>query len=236
MTDREIKLVMGALLHDIGKVVFRAGDGRQHSISGYEFLKDDLHLCDTQLLDCVRYHHGNLLKTARIQNDALAYIVYIADNIAAATDRRVNNSDEKGYDVKVPLESIFNILNGNHLKAHYSAAPLLDDGNINMPTEEETVFEKSFYNELINEIKNSLQDLENWKIEYVNSLLSTMEAYLSYIPSSTALHELADISLNPDDPLEYNKVYKKLSIIYNKMKNPSCGDFENFNDFVLERV
>lgn len=195
MTDREIKLVMGALLHDIGKVVFRAGDGRQHSISGYEFLKDDLHLSDTQLLDCVRYHHGNLLKTAKIQNDALAYIVYIADNIAAATDRRVNDSDEKGYDVKVPLESIFNILNGNHLKAHYSAAPLLDDGNTNMPTEEETVFEKSFYNELINEIKNSLQDLENWKIEYVNSLLSTMEAYLSYIPSSTALHELADISL-----------------------------------------
>ena len=44
--------------------------------------------------------------------------------------------------------------------------------------------------------------------------------------------ELADISLNPDDPLEYNKVYKKLSIIYNKMKNPSCGDFENFNDFL----
>ena len=195
MTDREIKLVMGALLHDIGKVAFRAGDGRQHSISGYEFLKDDLRLSDTELLDCVRYHHGNFLKMARIQNDALAYIVYISDNIAAATDRRLNDTDEKGYDAKVPLESIFNILNGNHGKTHYSAAPLLDDAEINMPTEENIVFDKSFYNELINQIKDTLKDLGNWKIEYVNSLLSTMEAYLSYIPSSTALHELADISL-----------------------------------------
>ena len=75
MTDREIKLVMGALLHDIGKVAFRAGDGRQHSMSGYEFLKEDLHLSDTELLDCVRYHHGNLLEKAKIQNDAIRYAV-----------------------------------------------------------------------------------------------------------------------------------------------------------------
>jgi len=216
MTDREIKLVMGALLHDIGKVAFRAGDGRQHSMSGYEFLKDNLHLNDTELLDCVRYHHGNLLKTAEIRNNALAYVVYIADNIAAASDRRLNDTDEKGYDAKAPLESIFNILNGNHADAHYSAAPLLDNGGINMPTTEEKIFEQSFYNELINQIKDTLQDLKNWKIEYVNSLLSTMEAYLSYVPSSTALHELADISLY--DHLKMTAAYASCIEQYLKME------------------
>lgn len=46
--------------------------------------------------------------------------------------------------------------------------------------------------------------------------------------------ELADIALNPQEPLEYNKVYKKLSIIYNKMRNISCKPFESFDDFLTK--
>ena len=41
ITDRQIKLVIGSLLHDIGKVVYRSGDGRNHSQSGYEYLKTE---------------------------------------------------------------------------------------------------------------------------------------------------------------------------------------------------
>ena len=41
MTDEKIKLIIGSLLHDIGKVVYREGDDRRnHSISGYDFLKE----------------------------------------------------------------------------------------------------------------------------------------------------------------------------------------------------
>ena len=39
ITDRQIELIVGALLHDIGKVVYRSGDGRDHSVSGYEYLR-----------------------------------------------------------------------------------------------------------------------------------------------------------------------------------------------------
>ena len=39
ITDDQIKLMIGSLLHDIGKVVYRSGDGRNHSQSGYEYLK-----------------------------------------------------------------------------------------------------------------------------------------------------------------------------------------------------
>ena len=43
MTDKEVKLVLGGLLHDIGKVIYRQGDDRRkHSQSGYEFLKEDV--------------------------------------------------------------------------------------------------------------------------------------------------------------------------------------------------
>lgn len=41
MTDHETKIIIGSLLHDIGKVVYRKGmDGRKHSQSGYEYLKN----------------------------------------------------------------------------------------------------------------------------------------------------------------------------------------------------
>ena len=87
MDDRQIKLVIGSLLHDIGKVVYRTGDGRNHSQSGYDFLTEQHLDFDKDILDCVRYHHGIHLKNARIEKDSLAYITYFADNIAAEIGR-----------------------------------------------------------------------------------------------------------------------------------------------------
>ena len=49
LTDRQIKLVVGSLLHDIGKVVYRSGDGRNHSTSGYDFLKNEAKIEDAEL-------------------------------------------------------------------------------------------------------------------------------------------------------------------------------------------
>lgn len=38
MTDEQIKIVIGALLHDVGKVIYRQGnDRRNHSQSGYDY-------------------------------------------------------------------------------------------------------------------------------------------------------------------------------------------------------
>ena len=88
LKDRQIKLVVGSLLHDIGKVVYRSGDGRNHSASGYDFLKNQAKIEDTEILNCVRYHHGKYLSSADIVPDDLAYITYYADNVAAFTDRR----------------------------------------------------------------------------------------------------------------------------------------------------
>lgn len=62
-------------------------------------------------MDCVKYHHALLLKSANLEDDNLAYITYIADNIAAFADRREKeNVDDKGFEIAGPLQSIFNIL------------------------------------------------------------------------------------------------------------------------------
>lgn len=228
MTDKELKLITGALLHDIGKVIYRGGDGRKHSISGYEFLKEEALIADREVLDAVRYHHGEALAKANINDNSLAYIVYIADNIAAASDRREADNEEKGFRQEIPLESIFNILNGNKKKFHYYPKVLDDTEGINMPVDEEISFDKYFYQSVRAEILNTLKGVENWQEEYINSLLSTMEAYLTYIPSSTAVHELADISLY--DHVKLTAAYS--SCIYQYMEEKGNYNYKKalFND------
>lgn len=197
MTDREVKLVLGGLLHDIGKVIYRQGDDRRkHSQSGYDFLKDEVRSqeCDTEILDCVRYHHADALKNAKLENDSLAYIVYIADNIASAADRRHNDSADVGFEVSMPLESVFNILNGNKDRKYYEPKTLDPQDGINYPISEKRKFDQSFYTKIKVTMTDNLRGLE-WTQEYTNSLLEVLEANLSYVPSSTAKNEMADISL-----------------------------------------
>ena len=71
MTEENVKLAIGALLHDIGKLLYRYNDGRNHSRSGYEYLKDVVHIEDREILEQVLYHHASLLKNARIENTEL---------------------------------------------------------------------------------------------------------------------------------------------------------------------
>lgn len=49
--------------------------------------------------------------------------------------------------------------------------------------------------------------------------------------------EFADITLDQSDDsvdeLTFEKVWKMLTVIYNKMINPTCGKFKNFDDFLM---
>ena len=194
ITDDQIKLMIGSLLHDIGKVVYRSGDGRNHSQSGYEYLKNEAHISDDEILNCVRYHHGMYLKNASLAEDDKAYVVYYADNVAAFSDRREAEAGEGGFDKAMPLESIFNILNGNHGQSHYAMQVLNPKNGINYPTEDEISMDEHFYQSVIQNITDNLQGI-TLDEEYINSLLAVLEANLTYIPSSTSKRELADISL-----------------------------------------
>lgn len=194
MTDHEIELVVGGLLHDIGKVIYRKGnDRRKHSQSGYDYLKE-IGINDQLVLDCVRYHHGDALRSAKLDDQSSAYIVYIADNIASAADRRENDRSDYGFEMSTPLRPVFNILNGNDGKFYYSSEILNTECEINYPTKEKKVFSESLYARIMTNITDNLKGLELTEA-YVNSLLEVMEANLSYVPSSTVKGELADVSL-----------------------------------------
>lgn len=196
MNDRKAKLIVGSLLHDIGKVIYRqGGDGRNHSISGWDYLKEEAGVTDPEVLDCVRYHHAALLRNAKLAEAHIAYIVYLADNIAAFTDRREREeTDERGFELSVPLQSVFNILNGNHQEWYYRPGDMDPESGINYPTEEKVKFSQEFYQKIRQRMTENLKGID-WCEEYVNSLLSVMEANLTFVPSSTAKAELTDISL-----------------------------------------
>lgn len=223
MNDKQIKLIIGSILHDIGKIVYRSGDGRNHSLSGYEFLKECKNDFDKEILDCVRYHHGINLKNADISADSIAYITYFADNVAAAADRRENGSGEDGFDKSMPLSSIFNILNGNNDSKHYSRQVLDPAGEINYPTDDSAVMDKAFYDGVIRNIKNNLMGIEV-SHDYINSLLSLMEANLSYIPSSTSKRELSDISL-----YDHVKITTAVSeCIYHYFRDKNINNYKEY--------
>ena len=194
LTDRQIKLIVGSLLHDIGKIVYRSGDGRNHSTSGAEYLKNDANITDSEILHCVKYHHGKYLAGADLKENDLCYITYFADNIAAFADRREADLQEAGFDKRIPLDSVFNILNGNQGNSHYAMQRLNPAMGINYPTEEPVEMEEHFYRTVVQDITDNLRGI-SLEEEYVNSLLTVLEANLTYIPSSTSRKELSDISL-----------------------------------------
>lgn len=184
MDDRTI-LCFGALLHDIGKVVYRGSSGKgTHSALGAQFVTDEVSplnsaFCSSEglkVIEQIRYHHAReMARVSSLEADSLAYITYFADNISAGMDRK-NEGDEAekaSFDKSVDLRKIFNILGGRH---------------------DDNVIAHDDYNVIRETIKSQLAQTDIAPQE-VDSLLHVLEATTSTVPSSTNMSELVDVSL-----------------------------------------
>lgn len=199
MKEKEI-LIKGALLHDIGKVCYRAMNKRiNHSKLGGDFLEQYLKSNEEteRLLNCVRYHHKDYLQKAKLDKNDLAYIVYEADNIASGMDRRENEGEEKGFDPKLNLDSIFSVFYSDKKIQVANKYPLIyKDINkaFNYPQKDISLATNSNYEALLNKIKSHfiMKDINQISI---NQLLQIIEEGFSYVPSSTNRAEVCDISL-----------------------------------------
>ena len=197
-------LVKGALLHDIGKVVYRANQGNDaHSKRGAAFIEpyfSDMGLKQS-ITHCLKYHHGKELSAAQLKNDDYAYIVYEADNIAAAVDRRDLDEGEststQKFDKELPLQSIFRVFGGktSTLPLQYYLRGIDVSNHFNYPESDKTIRAssdkyKALYDVLVQNFQQ--QPIDNMS---VNELLRIYEDTVSYMPSSTATDQANDISL-----------------------------------------
>lgn len=192
MNDKQIKNILAVLLHDIGKVMFSKNSGKNHCESGYDFLKNDAGVTDSEILDTVRYHHYNQLLNAKISDDSLAYIGYIANRITSAYDAK-----EPDTPTDAPLESVFNILNGNNRKMYYKPQLLADESGVNFPQDERRCIDSSYYSTAKTQLLDCLGKIDFSKPDKrdITLLLETLETLFTYVPASSASESSADISL-----------------------------------------
>lgn len=193
MQKQTRQVTYGCLLHDIGKLLYRAGgDSGTHSRQGWAFLRS-LWPEEKEILRCVQLHHAAELRAAAPAEDDLSWIACAADNLSAAADRRETEEGEPGtFRRYMPLASVFTHLNGEH--PDHSIAPYPQDGTLRMPERHAAALSAEPYQAAAEALRRRLAGLPR-EDAWVDSLLCLLESYTSMFPSSTCAGESPDISL-----------------------------------------
>lgn len=221
---RKIELWYGALLHDVGKIIFRCKKdipNGTHSHLGGEYIQKFSDLKGREgIIQSIKYHHFRELKNAQIESNSLAYITYIADNIASGIDRR-DKADfddfSMHFDKSVALQSVFNILNENNQTFTYE---FKTNEFINFPSSKPNAVSSSEYSRILDEM-TSFHSSIKFNETHFNSMLQWTESYWSYIPSSTAINQLVDISL-----FDHSKITCAVaSCIFDYLENENISDY-----------
>ena len=210
IAQEDIGLVLAGLLHDVGKVRYvdsKQAGGVKHSANGYDYLEKLLNNGSNDIsqdikngiLEAAKYHHEEELKFAtdkkEVSVNSWAYIVYMADYVAAALERINKNGKYIDYDFECtkPLEPVFNILNGNNSEKYYNIATLGE--MINYPVDKQGVqpIPQNYYEEvIIRRLDKKLHKIE-LNDSYVDGLLAIFEEVLTYVPAFN--FDKGDISL-----------------------------------------
>lgn len=192
MHQQTLQAVLGGLLHDIGKPVYRCGGQKgSHSDLGAAFL-NSIWENVPEISSCLRYHHAKAIREAKLPKDSPAYLVYLADNLAAAADRREIEGEGNSFDRNLPLAPVFTHLKGEH--PGYAMPLTFQDGKLHRPESGLKSVTPGAYAGIVEKLRSGLTALKPEE-QWVNSLLCLLESCLSFVPSSTFTGESPDISL-----------------------------------------
>jgi len=206
MNISETDIEKAGLLHDIGKVYQRAERvHKNHSFIGQEKMAPYLQGKNDAILRAIANHHRVELEQNDIADNDISYIIYEADNLAASSDRRSLelegvDSAKSTQNVFVPtivLGNVWNIFDnkGTLSESAYPLRGIGEEKRMPYPVEWARIqapAEK--YKRIVREVDRVFRQQSPLDMT-VHELLHLMEATMSYIPSSTNMSEVPDISL-----------------------------------------
>ncbi|MGM0216492.1 type III-A CRISPR-associated protein Cas10/Csm1 [Enterococcus sp. AZ109] len=233
--DEKLELMYGSLLHDIGKIIYRSNSNEfvmdTHSKLGWEYLSHYKEFQRKGIEESVRFHHYKELCRAPISNDSLAYITYVADNIANGLERMEDleegdKSQDEGnhhpFNRTAPLSSIFNIVNSENLGIATGSYSFGMGEIVKYPSETEKSYSRENYAKIKAAMDHDLRTKLKVSTDDFSSLLQWVESLWSYLPSSTNVKQLVDISLH-----DHSKLTCAIaSCIYDYLKEKNIRDFK----------
>ena len=187
MEERLSNLICGALLHDIGKILYRAGEGRgNHAERGADFLRA-LNFPDG-IVNLCRFHHDSELRGSR---SADHLILCESDWLSSAERPEKEEAEERGrWEPYVPLLNPFSKLSLNHSEepsytGAWSFFPVrpLEGEDLPFPSADPKLSGEEEYRKLVESLKGRLESLP----PNPELLLPVLEGSLSFVPSETRL-------------------------------------------------
>jgi CRISPR-associated protein Cas10/Csm1 subtype III-A len=198
MESKKREIIIGALLHDIGKVSYRAGQLQNelsHSVAGLQWF-DNFVSSDKNkhkiIRDAIRYHHrGKMINYGIDYNeDDPVFLISMADHISAKADRRENidNEEHEENPTLTTLTSIYSQIDNKNSEIYsYDGTNIYKDKKtIPYPLTTAKISKDNYYDAL-SMLKDSLKgNLE--EDGYLNSLVNVISILFKYFPSDTRLN------------------------------------------------
>lgn len=185
MNSQTLQVTIGGLLHDVGKLVCRAGQQQVQSEAGYTWLLK--HLTGPEwhaVLNCVRWRHTDA------QEDA-ASIIGAANAIASVASNDAEEGSGNAFDATLPLYSVFSHLNGQH--PDLTVQPTLHDGRLRLPVKGGRVSPEQ-YTLLLSELADGFTHAA-LDASWLDALLALMARCTANVPSHVHRGTLPDVSL-----------------------------------------
>lgn len=193
-------LVKAALLHDIGKLCYRAGlakEAETYPAYGARWLARLLPEEDKnaeQLLRCISYHRRRDFEGAELVIDDMAYLVYLADAVAFGAEKMERQPEDK-FDASLCLESVFNYFSDNDTYKRYFLPKKINLAKeINSAVRDNIKATPEDYLKLLKTIENKLKQKPLMEM-YPHELLQLLEDTLYYVPLTVREDLPHDISL-----------------------------------------
>lgn len=248
MDNHAKNLILGALLHDIGKFMQRAavppheryivfsqeGVGRTGAHAKWSASFVEQYLDDPVVTDLVLYHHN----PERSENQRLAVLIKKADHLSSAIDRRERY--DTGAVLKEPLKAVFPRIHqkgvGSTHEERFYPLKTLEIGDEAFPVRKSDMGLWNLSDAYKDLWKRFVNDFEGINRSFpIGTVLSLLRKYTSCIPSAVYANE-------PDIPLyDHAKTTAALAhcLLEGNQSSPFLliqGDVSGIQQFIFSTV